>query len=206
MAITEKRPSTKYTVGAQYICFNTDPKWTAETFDTDVTKLPTVVDIDVADNSDSYESYASGAVYESDTIVTYKEISVTQLAFDEATIAKMKGDTNDEGIILSGGVKTRPFFAYGVPIIKKDRTMDMRWFPKCKLVDNSDATQTSTDSHFDQTDSLTIRAYGFDTDQNQEVKVLTGETANAGITEDAFFAAPVLSIAAAKALRPSSNG
>ena len=206
MAITEKRPSTKYTVGAQYICFNTDPKWTAETFDTDVTKLPTVVDIDVADNSDSYESYASGAVYESDTIVTYKEISVTQLAFDEATIAKMKGDTNDEGIILSGGVKTRPFFAYGVPIIKKDRTMDMRWFPKCKLVDNSDATQTSTDSHSDQTDSLTIRAYGFDTDQNQEVKVLTGETANAGITEDAFFAAPVLSIAAAKALRPSSNG
>lgn len=206
MAITEKRPSTKYTVGAQYICFNTDPKWTAETFDTDVTKLPTVVDIDVADNSDSYESYASGAVYESDTIVTHKEISVTQLAFDEATIAKMKGDTNDEGIILSGGVKTRPFFAYGVPIIKKDRTMDMRWFPKCKLVDNSDATQTSTDSHSDQTDSLTIRAYGFDTDQNQEVKVLTGETANAGITEDAFFAAPVLSIAAAKALRPSSNG
>ena len=206
MAITEKRPSTKYTVGAQYICFNTDPKWTAETFDTDVTKLPTVVDIDVADNSDSYESYASGAVYDSDTLVTYKEISVTQLAFDEATIAKMKGDTNDEGIIMSGGVKTRPYFAYGVPIIKKDRTMDMRWYPKCKLVDNSDATATSTDSHSDQTDSLTIRAYGFDADQNQEVKVLTAETANAGITEDAFFAAPVLSIAAAKALRPSSNG
>ena len=203
MAITEKKPSTKYTVGAQYICFNTDPKWTAETFDTDVTKLPTVVDIDVADNSDSYQSYASGAVYESDTIVTYKEISVTQLAFDEATIAKMKGDTNDEGIIMSGGVKTRPFFAYGVPIIKKDRTMDMRWYPKCKLVDNSDATATSTDSHSDQTDSLTIRAYGFDADQNQEIKVLTGETANAGITEAAFFAAPVLTVAAAKALRPS---
>jgi len=204
MAITEKRPSTKYTVGAQYICFNTDPKWTAETFDTDVTKLPTVVDIDVADNSDSYESYASGAVYDSDTLVTYKEISVTQLAFDEATIAKMKGDTNDEGIIMSGGVKTRPYFAYGVPIIKKDRTMDMRWYPKCKLVDNSDATATSTDSHSDQTDSLTIRAYGFDADQNQEVKVLTGETANAGITEAAFFAAPVLTVAAAKALRPSN--
>ncbi len=203
MAITEKRPSTKYTVGAQYICFNTDPKWTAETFDTDVTKLPTVVDIDVADNSDSYESYASGAVYDSDTLVTYKEISVTQLAFDEATIAKMKGDTNDEGIIMSGGVKARPYFAYGVPIIKKDRTMDMRWYPKCKLVDNSDATATSTDSHSDQTDSLTIRAYGFDADQNQEVKVLTAETANAGITEDAFFAAPVLTVAAVKALRPS---
>ena len=204
MAITEKRPSTKYTVGAQYICFNSDPAWDAGDYDSDVLKLPTVVDIDVADNSDSYESYASGAVYESDTIVTYKEISVTQLAFDEATIAKMKGDAVDQGIIMSGGIKTRPFFAYGVPIIKKDKTMDMRWYPKCKLVDNSDATTTSTDSHSDQTDSLTIRAYGFDADQNQEVKVLTAETANAGITEAAFFAAPVLTVAAAKALRPTN--
>ena len=206
MAITEKRPSTKYTVGAQYICFNEDPEWDSSEFETDVIKLPTVVDVNVADNSDSYQSYASGAVYESDTIVTYKEISVTQLAFDEATIAKMKGDTVDTGITLSGGVKSRPFFAYGVPIIKKDRTMDMRWYPKCKLVDNSDATATSTDSHSDQTDSLTIRAYGFDEDQNQEVKVLTGETANAGITEAAFFAAPILTVAAAKALRPGNNG
>ena len=201
MAITEKRPSTKYTVGAQYICFNTDADWDAEAFEPDVLKLPTVVDIDVADNSDSYESYASGAVYESDTIVTYKEISVTQLAFDDATIAKMKGDTIDTGIIMSGGIKTRPYFAYGVPIIKKDRTMDMRWFPKCKLVEKSDATATSTDSHSDQTDTMTIRAYGFDEDQNQEVKVLTGETANASITEEKFFAAPVLTVAAAKALR-----
>ena len=202
MAITEKRPSTKYTVGAQFICFNEDPEWDASEFETDVIKLPTVVDVTAADNSDSYQSYASGEVYESDTIVTHKELSVTQLAFDEKTIARMKGDTVDEGIIMSGGVKTRPYFAYGLPIIKKDGTMDMRWYPKCKLVDNSDATATSTDSHSDQTDSLTIRAYGFDATQNQEVKVLTAETANAGITEAAFFAAPILTVAAAKALRP----
>lgn len=206
MAITEKKPSTKYTVGAQYICFNTDNDWDASDFENAVTKLPTVVDINVADNSDSYQSYASGIVYESDTIVTYKEISVTQLAFEPEIIAKMKGDSVDTGIIMSGGVKTRPFFAYGVPIIKKDKTMDMRWYPKCKLIDNSDATATSTDSHSDQTDTLTIRAYGFDDDQNQEVKVLTAETANASITEAAFFAAPVLTVAAAKALRPVVSG
>ena len=202
MAITEKRPSTKYTVGAQYICFNEDPEWDPSEFETDVIKMPTVTNVDIKDNSDSYQSYASGEVYESDTIVTYKEISVTTLTFDEDTIARMKGDTVDSGIIMSGGIKTRPYFAYGVPIIKKDRTMDMRWFPKCKLVDNSDATATSTDSHSDQTDSMTIRAYGFDATQNQEIKVLTAETANAGITEAAFFAAPVLTVAAAKALRP----
>ena len=205
MAINEKKPSTKYTVGAQYICFNEDPDWNADGFEEDVLKLPTVVDINVADNSDSYESYASGAVYESGTIVTYKEISVTQLAFDEGTIAKMKGDTVDSGIIMSGGIKERPFFAYGVPIIKKDKTKDMRWYPKCKLVDNSDAAATSTDSHSDQTDTLTIRAYGFDETQNQEVKVLTAETANASITENAFFAAPILTVAAAKALRSTTE-
>lgn len=205
MAITEKKPSTKYTVGAQYICFNTDPDWDDGDFESDVTKLPTVVDISITDNADSYQSYASGIVYESDTIVTYKEISVTQLAFDDLTIAKMKGDTIDTGIVMSGGVKTRPYFGYGVPIIKKDGTKDMRWYPKCQLVDNSDATATSTDTHSDQTDTLTIRAYGFDADQNQEVKVLTSETANEGITEAAFFAAPVLTVAAAKALRPATT-
>ena len=206
MAINEKKPSTKYTVGAQYICFNENKDWDPEAFEGEVLKLPTVVDIDVADNSSSYASYASGAVYESDTIVAYKEISVTQLAFDEATIAKMKGDTIDSGIIMSGGIKTRPYFAYGVPIIKKDRSMDMRWYPKCQLVDNSDATATSTDSHSDQTDSLTIRAYGFDDDQNQEVKVLTAERANADITEELFFAAPIMTVEAAKALRGSTEG
>ena len=51
MAITEKRPSTKYTVGAQYICFNEDPDWDAAEYETDVLKLPTVVDINIADNS-----------------------------------------------------------------------------------------------------------------------------------------------------------
>ena len=205
MAITEKKPSTKYTVGAQYICFNTDDDWDASDFEASVTKLPTVVDINIADNSNSYQSYASGIVYESDTIVNYKEISVTQLAFEEEIIAKMKGDTVDTGIIMSGGFKTRPYFAYGVPIIKKDKTMDLRWFPKCQLVDNSDKTATSTDSHSDQTDTLTIRAYGFDADQNQEVSVLTSDSNNAGITEAAFFAAPVLTVAAAKALRPAPS-
>ena len=94
-----------------------------------------------------------------------------------------------------------------VPIIKKDGTRDLRWYPKCKLVENSDKTATSTATHSDQTDTLTIRAYGFDADMNQEVSVLTNVEDNAGITEAAFFAAPLTTVAGAKALRPStSNG
>lgn len=206
MAITEKKPSTKLTVGAQYICFNTGtPDWDSASFETAVTKLPTVVDIDVADNADSYESYASGDVYESDTIILYKDIAVTQLVFPEDVLARMRGDTVDEGVILSGGIKTRPFFAYGVPVIKKDGTMNLRWFPKCKLVENTDKTATSTESHSDQTDSLTIRAYGFDDDQNQDVGCLTSVDENEDVTEALFFAAPLLTIAAVKAIRPAVN-
>lgn len=206
MAITEKKPSTKLTVGAQYICFNTgNPDWVAGSFETAVTKLPTVVDIDVADNADSYESYASGDVYESDTIILFKDIAVTQLVFPEEILARMRGDTVDEGVILSGGIKTRPFFAYGVPVLKKDGSRHMRWFPKCKLIENSDKTATSTESHSDQTDTLNIRAYGFDADQNQDVGCLTSVEDNEGITEDLFFAAPLLSVAAVKAIRPSTT-
>ena len=204
MAITEKKPSTKLTVGAQFICFN-EPTFAAGSYEAEVVKLPTVTQITVTDNADSYESYASGQVYEDDTIVTYKNIAVTQLAFSEEVIAKMRGDTVDTGVIASGGIKSRPYFAYGVPIIKKDGTKKLAWFPKCKLVENSDATATSTATHSDQTDTMTIRAYGIDDDQNQDISVLTSVSANSGITEEAFFAAPLLTIAAAKALRPSGG-
>ena len=96
MAITEKRPSTKYTVGAQYICFNAT-EWSASAFESDVTKLPTVVDIDVADNADSYESYASGQVYDSDTIVTYKDIKVTLLRLPCPYYTKPAGGKKGRG-------------------------------------------------------------------------------------------------------------
>ena len=144
-------------------------------------------------------------MYESDTIILFKDIAVTQLVFPEEILARMRGDTVDEGVILSGGIKTRPFFAYGVPVLKKDGSRHMRWFPKCKLIENSDKTATSTESHSDQTDSLNIRAYGFDADQNQDVGCLTSVEDNEGITEDLFFAAPLLSVAAVKAIRPSTT-
>ena len=107
MAITEKKPSTKYTVGAQYICFNTDDDWDASDFESAVTKLPTVVDISVTDNSNSYESYASGIVYESDTIVTYKEISVTQLAFEEESLARQSIPASSCPEALRSGLTSR---------------------------------------------------------------------------------------------------
>lgn len=202
--ITEKRPPVKLTVGAQYICFNVpgdSGEWTS-TFETEVIKLPTVTQVQITDNADSYDSYASGSIYDSDTDVPTKDIATTNLAFPDTLLAKMKGDAVDEGVIVEGkGGVTRPYFAYGTVVLKKNGEKDLRWYPKCKLVENSDSTQTSTDSHSDQTDDMTIRAYRMSDENGIAVRINTAEEGYSGVTEDAFFAKPLCTKDEAKALK-----
>jgi phi13 family phage major tail protein len=204
MAISEKKPSVKLTVGAQYICFNTmdeNNDWT-DAFETDVIKLPTVTQVQVTDNSDSYDSYASGAIYDSDTDIQSKDIQETNLAFSDTLLAKMRGDVVDGGVIVEGKRGTvRPYFAYGLVVQKKNGELDLRWYPKCKLVENSDSTATSEESHSDQTDDITIRAYRMADDKGIAVRVNTGEEGYDTVTEEAFFAAPLTTADAAKALK-----
>ena len=204
MAISEKKPSVKLTVGAQYICFNTmdaNNDWT-DAFETDVIKLPTVTQVQITDNSDSYDSYASGAIYDSDTEIQSKDIQETNLAFSDTLLAKMRGDVVDGGVIVEGKLGTvRPYFAYGLVVQKKNGELDLRWYPKCKLVENSDSTATSEESHSDQTDDITIRAYRMSDDKGIAVRVNTGEEGYDTVTEEAFFAAPLTTADAAKALK-----
>lgn len=206
MSITQKKPPVKLTVGAQYIVFNTmnGEEWT-QNFEEDVTKFPTVVNVEAADNNDSYEDYASGQIYDADTFTQYTDLTAEQIALDPQTIAKMKGYNSSGGAYLGGGKRTRPFFAYGIPVIKKDGTKDLRWYPKCKLVENTDRTETSEASHKTQTDTLTIRAYPFNDDQDIVAGVDTGDSTYSRITEELFFAAPVLTLEAIAALIPSGT-
>ena len=202
MGISKRKPPVKQTVGAQYICFNkmnTEGEWTEE-FEESVTAYPTVVDEEVSDSADTYEDYASGDVYDSDTDVQYKEIAVTQIAFDDQMIARMRGDIVKDGVIVSGGRRDRPFFAYGIPIKKKGATVTMRWYGKCKLAENSDRTATSEESHSSQTDTITIRAYPYNDAKDIDVSVDTGAEKYAELTEDKFFAKPLLSAADVEAL------
>lgn len=207
MSITQKKPPVKLTVGAQYIVFNTmdGEEWT-QNFEEDVTKFPTVVNVEAADNNDSYEDYASGQIYDADTFTQYTDLTAEQIALDPQTIAKMKGYNSSGGAYLGGGKRTRPFFAYGIPVIKKDGTKDLRWYPKCKLVENTDRTETSEASHKTQTDTLTIRAYPFNDAQDIVAGVDTGDSTYSRITEELFFAAPVMTLEAIAALIPSGTG
>ena len=206
MAITQKKPPVKLTVGAQYIVFNTmdGDEWTTN-FDEDVLKFPTAVNVEAADNNDSYEDYASGEIYDADTVTQYTDLTAEQIAIDSQTIAQMKGYSTSGGAFLGGGKRTRPYFGYGIPVIKKDGTKELRWYPKCKLVENTDRTETSEASHKTQTDTLTIRAYPFNAAQDIVAGVDTGDSTYARITEELFFATPVMTIADITALIPSGT-
>lgn len=208
MAITQQKPPVKLTVGAQYIVFgipDTDGEWTGQ-FEEDVYKFPTAVNVEPSDNNDTYEDYASGSIYDADTVTQYTDLTAEQIAIDGATRNRMKGYSTSGGAYLGGGKRVRPYFAYGIVVRKKNGTMDLRWYPKCKLVDSTDRTETSEASHKTQTDTMTIRAYPYNEAQDNVAGVDTSDSTYAAITEDLFFAAPVLTLAEIAALIPSGSG
>lgn len=208
MAISKQTPAVKITVGDQYICKNvmdSGNNWT-ETFESDVIELPTVVNVEVTDNSDSYETYASGAVYDSDTPVTSQDIAEENVAFPTMLLAELRGETVDsDGVTLGGGFGVRPFFAYGMAIKRKDGSWEYRWYPKCKLITNTDKTETSEDSHKDQNEEITIRAYGYNDNGNTYIRCLTSEEGMEDMTAAAFFAAPLLTVADVKGALPTTT-
>ncbi|WP_373927043.1 major tail protein [Eubacterium ramulus] len=194
MAIKTKRPPMKETVGAQYICFakETEEGEFDGTYETDVEKTEVVKTVKVTVNADTGDSYASGKVYDSDTPTKSIDIETEVIAFPEDTLAKMKGDSVDAGgLILSGSNSQRPFLAYGKVVKLRHGGYRYEWYPKCKLTENSDDISTSEDKTSEQTDTIKIKAYPFD-DAGNIVAKITESSAPEGMTEDKFFAKPIL--------------
>lgn len=194
MSITSKKPPIKETVGAQYICFATAEEEWDGTFEAEVEKTETVKSVKVTENGESTSVYASGKVYDTDETVSGVDIEVENIAFVTETLAKMRGDVVDEGgLVLSGGKGIRPYFAYGKVVIMRGGKVRYEWYPKCKLAENSDNANTSEEKFSEQTDTVTIKAYPFNNAGN--VKAMVDSTMTsfpAGLTEDKFFAKPIL--------------
>ena len=173
MSITTKRPPIKETVGAQYICFNTmteDKEWT-KNYEPDVERTAVVKKVTVTENAESNDVYASGEVYDTESAMSSISIEVEVIAFPADTIARMRGETVEtSGLILSGSKNERPFFAYGKVVKLKGGHVRYEWFPKCKLVENSDEASTREESFSEQTDTITIKAYAFDEKGNIRYK------------------------------------
>ena len=196
MPITNKKPPRKETVGAQYICFSKmseEGDWTGQ-FETDVERTAVVKSISVSDNGESNDVYASGEVYDTDDSPVASTIEVQVVAFPAETLAKMRAATVDTGgLILDGAPKPRPYFAYGKVVKLKNNKVRYEWYPKCRLTENTDETATKEASASEQNDTITISAYPFDEEGHKRAYVDSStENFPEGMTEEKFFAAPIL--------------
>lgn len=200
--IKKMKPSRKLTVGAQYICMvvpDENGEFQPE-YETEVLKLPTLVDVDFSDVTDPYNTYASGDLYESESPISAVEIAETNVAFPDALVEKLRGHAVVNGVALGGGPANRPYFAYGTVIKKKNGTLDLRWYPKCKLTENSDKTETSEESNKDQNDTIKLKAYSYNGKGNCYIRALTENEALKNLTEEQFFEKPLLTAEEVNAL------
>lgn len=196
MSIITRKPPIKETVGAQYICFNEqaeDGAWQNQ-FEEEVEKTEVVKSVKVTENAENTNVYGSGKIYDSDDSTSSVNIEISVLAFPADTLARMRAEVIDAGgLHLSGGKGEKPFFAYGKVVKLKRGGVRFEWYPKCKLVENSDEIATREDKFSEQTDSITIIAHPFN-DNNDIKAYVDSSTTNfpKGLTEELFFAKPIL--------------
>ena len=196
MTISTKKPPIKETVGALYYVFDTPTENSNEfvgNFETDVTKSKVVKSISVTENGDSTSVYASGESYDEVNDKTSIDSEIEVVAFDSKDLYRMRGDTvGTNGSILSGKPSDRPFFAFGKVVKLRGGGFRYVWYPKSKLIENSDDIATKEDSFSEQNDTVKIRHYPFDADGNIEFKVDSTVKVPEGLTEDKFFSKPML--------------
>lgn len=191
-----KRPMIKETVGAQYYSFNKptegvefDPTKYEETI-----KTETVKSIKTTENAETTPITASGKTYTTVNQTSDVEIEVETIAFPPDDLARARGENVDEeGLVLSGASKQRPYFAYGKVVKKLGGGVRFDWYPKCQIVENTDEIKDKGENFEEQNDTITIKAYAFDEAGNVKAYV-DSEMANfpAGLTEDKFFEKPIL--------------
>lgn len=198
--ITNKKPMIKETVGSLYYAFNTpteEGEFNAGTYE-DPIKSDVVKNIGTTENSENTTVRASGTDYETVNQTSSIDMAVEVVAFDPADLARMRGDDTSDtgGLMLSGAPSRRPFFAFGKVVRKVGGGVQYAWYPKCQLVENTDDIATSEDTFSEQNDTITIRAYAFDSN-NQKKAYVDSETANfpEGLTEEKFFTKPILKAA-----------
>lgn len=197
MSINTKKPAIVETVGSQYLCFTTgDDVVTTFTgkYEEEVEKTDTVKKVKVSANGGSTDAYGSGKVYDTDSTTTSKDIEVEVIAFPADTIAKALGNKVDEGgLILAGADRGKPYFAYGKVVQKKHGHFVYEWYPMCKMMEVTDETSTKEEKFSEQTKTVTIRAYAFNSDGDFSASVDSeGKNFPATLTEEKFFAKPIL--------------
>lgn len=197
MSITTKKPMIKETVGALYYDFNTPTaagEFNPETYEEEVVKSNVVKNIGTTENAEAVTVKASGEDYETVSQNQYIDMAVEVVAIDPGDLAKMRADVVSEtGLNRSGRTARRPFFAFGKVKKMVGGGVEYAWYPKCQLIENTDDIGTQEESFSEQNDTVTIRAYSYNTEGDKRTYV-NSEMKNypEGMTEDKFFAKPIL--------------
>ena len=192
-----KKPKIIETVGAFYYAFNTpdeNGEFDLSTYET-IVKSPIIKKVNVTPESETTTVRASGEDYDQVSQTSSIGLEVEVIAFDPSDLATAKGEkVNTNGLVMGGASASRPYFACGYPVIKKDGKIALKWYPKCKLTENSEEVSTSDTSYSEQTSTVNITAYSFDGSNNKYV-YLDSEMASypEGMTEDKFFAQVITS-------------
>ena len=71
--------------------------------------------------------------------------------------------------------------------------IELVWYPKCQLTENTDEAATSEEEFSEQNDTITIKAYAFDDEGHISVRVNSEMSSYPeGLTEEKFFEKPIL--------------
>ena len=191
-----KKPMLKETVGALYLAFNTpteNGEFDIEHYEETI-KSEVVKSISTTENAESTVVRASGKDYTTISQNSSIDQAVEVIAFDPGDVARMRNDKIGKYIVKSGAAGERPFFGFGKVVKRTGNAVEYVWYPKCQLIENTDDIATSEESYSEQNDTLTIRAYAFNSDGDKSVRV-NSEMNNfpEGLTEEMFFTKPITS-------------
>lgn len=196
MAINNVKPMRRVGVGAQYLCFHTEPgEGGVLNFETDVSKMKTVASIETSEESSTEPVYGSNEVYETDVSNEPPTLAVESLAFPPLLLARMRGNKVKDGFITRNTYDEGEYFAYGVTYPKKSGKVKYVWYPKCKLVSMTDAAQTKDKSGSNtQNPKATIQVETFNDAGDFQIEYDTELLADdaTAITEDKFYEKPLL--------------
>lgn len=190
MIKNEKRPEIQISVGSFFYAKNMpeegvlfDPKKYGP-----IISSPIIKKVGIKESSENTPIKASGIDYMTVSQKDSEELSVEVIAFAPDDLADYRGDSiSEKGLIKDDTTPNRPFFACGFPIEKTNGHVDLTWYPKCQLLENSGDVETKEDKFKEQNKTLTIKAYAFD---EKSIKVHCDSELSSfptGLTIDKFF-------------------
>ncbi|MFR1687997.1 MAG: phage tail protein [Massilimicrobiota timonensis] len=208
MSIVTKRPPIKETVGAQYYCFATKKEGSTEftgEYEEEIIRTDTVKSVNVSEESENTPIYASGEIYDTVNDAASHSIEVETVAVVAEDLDRMRGDiVSEAGLVYTPTAPERPYFAYGKVVKLRGGNVRYDWYPKCKLVENSDENQTREESFSEQNETQTITAYPFD-GKNIKVKYESSSQKLDWMTEEIFFSKVITSDEDLLSLKPTEN-